>query len=243
MLDSLLDRLARQCGIGDAYLNYRGDPMIISQASRKAILAAMGRPTEDAAEIERVLSEIESEKWFALLPPVAVVRPGARASRSPWGRTHWSVDCTGASRSKVAASCAAACGRATSPKAKPSSSATSGARVACSCCRTTFRTDTTHCVSTSKVATRAECALIAAPPASFEPQVLRDGQRLWGVAVQLYTLRSGRNWGIGDFADLEDVVRGCAPAGASFIGLNPLHALFPCNPGTSARTARRRDTS
>ena len=26
MLDSLLDQLARQCGIGDAYYNYRGEP-------------------------------------------------------------------------------------------------------------------------------------------------------------------------------------------------------------------------
>jgi hypothetical protein len=77
MLDSLLDRLARQCGVGDAYLNYRGDPMLISRASRKAILAAMGRPVEDAAEIERVLGEMESEKWLSMLPPVAVARPGS----------------------------------------------------------------------------------------------------------------------------------------------------------------------
>ena len=58
----------------------------------------------------------------------------------------------------------------------------------------------------------AECTLIVAPARCFEPQVLRDGGGSGASRVQLYTLRSRRNWGIGDFADLEQVVRGFAPA-------------------------------
>ncbi len=53
-----------------------------------------------------------------------------------------------------------------------------------------------------------------------------DGRRLWAIAVQLYAVRSHRNWGHGDFADLAQLIAIAAARGASAIGLNPLHALF-----------------
>jgi 4-alpha-glucanotransferase len=51
-------------------------------------------------------------------------------------------------------------------------------------------------------------------------------ERMWGLAVQLYGVRSRRNWGHGDFTDLENLIELAAGLGASGIGLNPLHALF-----------------
>ena len=53
-----------------------------------------------------------------------------------------------------------------------------------------------------------------------------DGRRGWIVAAQLYSLRSQRNWGLGDFTDLAAVIEIAAEKGAAGVGLNPLHALF-----------------
>jgi 4-alpha-glucanotransferase len=50
--------------------------------------------------------------------------------------------------------------------------------------------------------------------------------RMWALAVQLYGVRSLRNWGYGDFTDLAALVDLAADLGAAGVGLNPLHALF-----------------
>ncbi len=63
-----------------------------------------------------------------------------------------------------------------------------------------------------------------------QPAALQAGKRLWGLTVQLYGVRSRRNWGIGDFTDLAGLLELTAAAGGDLVGLNPLHALFPDNP-------------
>jgi 4-alpha-glucanotransferase len=72
-----------------------------------------------------------------------------------------------------------------------------------------------------------EMPLIVSPPKAFGG----DFDRCWLLAVQLYGIRSARNWGIGDFTDLEGLIELAGGLGAEGVGLNPLHALFDDRPG------------
>jgi len=94
-----------------------------------------------------------------------------------------------------------------------------------------------HTLAISDAATRARLAsspLIVTPSRCYSPALLASGTRVWGLALQLYALRSHRNWGIGDFTDLRNAVRVAAAAGADFVGTNPLHALFPARPESAS---------
>jgi 4-alpha-glucanotransferase len=72
-----------------------------------------------------------------------------------------------------------------------------------------------------------QAPLIVAPAKAYAG----DFDRCWLMAVQLYGVRSARNWGIGDFTDLEGLVTLASQLGADGVGLNPLHALFDDRPG------------
>ena len=71
------------------------------------------------------------------------------------------------------------------------------------------------------------CYLTVAPKACYLPPPLMSGERRFGIAAHLYSLRSHGDQGIGDFTSLARFAAEAAHSGASIVGLNPLHALFP----------------
>ncbi len=73
----------------------------------------------------------------------------------------------------------------------------------------------------------AAMRLIVAPDRAYLPQGLRAA----GIAIALYGIRSASNWGCGDFRDLRGVIDWVADeVGASFVALNPLHAIHNRRP-------------
>ena len=72
---------------------------------------------------------------------------------------------------------------------------------------------------------KAHTVLAVTPDKCYEPEYLQN-HKIWGMAIQLYSLTSERNWGVGDFTDLANLVDLCARQGANIIGLNPLNVLF-----------------
>ena len=75
-----------------------------------------------------------------------------------------------------------------------------------------------------------EMTLIVTPKACYKQGQIEQGKKMWGPSVQLYTLRTQHNWGMGDFGDLKQLVADIASRGGDFVGLNPIHSLFPANP-------------
>jgi hypothetical protein len=68
---------------------------------------------------------------------------------------------------------------------------------------------------------RPRCVAIA--------DISRD-RKLWGLAVQLYSLRRSGDGGIGDTTALAALAESAARLGADAIALSPTHSLFPADP-------------
>ncbi|MGD9741899.1 MAG: 4-alpha-glucanotransferase [Dongiaceae bacterium] len=227
---SHLDALCRAMGIQWRYTDQAGNPHEASSATLHAMLAALGYPVRDETEAAQALRTIERRSVEAMIAPTILLRRGEDAllvpltlrkrdeTRLSWwlitendaahgGETHFGalplletvwIDGEPWERRSLALPEDLPLGYHTLEVTLP---------------ETPIRTVKTH--------------LILAPARAYLPRSLEQGgRRLWGIALQLYALRSDRNWGIGDFTDLRYLVRAAAAAGADFVGLNPLHALY-----------------
>lgn len=75
--------------------------------------------------------------------------------------------------------------------------------------------------------------IIITPVSCYIPaQLGKPGtSRLWGLYLNLYSIRSSQNWGTGDFTDLKKITAWTAGLGGAFVGINPLHAIANRKPG------------
>ncbi len=231
---ALIERMAQLRGIGDAYHNYRGELQYFSLETKAGILSAMGCVVDDDAALAAEITHIEASRWRKFLPAVAAAR-GARigfdinvTAREFGGTIVWRVQVEDGSRLEGAVS--------TADCAEVWRGEVAGSWITRRRFELAVNLPPGYHEFEAKIAGGAadHCLLIVSPPKCFEPAVITAGRRLWGVAVQVYTLRSQNNWGIGDFRDLEMLIRWGASCGAGFIGVNPLHALAPADPVRSS---------
>jgi 4-alpha-glucanotransferase len=68
--------------------------------------------------------------------------------------------------------------------------------------------------------------LAVAPLSAFTLADVANGEKMWGLAVQLYALRRAQDGGIGDFGALASFVRAAASHGADAVAISPVHAQF-----------------
>jgi len=77
--------------------------------------------------------------------------------------------------------------------------------------------------------TEAQAPLVVTPAWLGLPAALADTYS-WGLATQLYSVRSRASWGVGDLVDLQDLSTWAGDLGAAFVLVNPLHAAEPTPP-------------
>ena len=72
--------------------------------------------------------------------------------------------------------------------------------------------------------------LIVAPKSSYLPKAIINKEKIIGLSVQLYAIKSNQNMGIGDFSDLKKFITLANKYGCEFVGVNPL-GVMNSNPG------------
>ena len=230
-LTSLVERLARARGIGDAYYSYKGELKHFTLATKAAILRAMHCRLDDAAALNEQIHESESAHPNGLLGDVVVLRNGARAARintpaiEKNALLKWAIKLEGGGGIRSGEV------RAWDLPERGSHQQDGKWFVLRDLPLPQDLPLGYHRLEIDlEFAGSESCPLIVTPDKCYEPVELAAANKLWGVAVQLYALRSESNWGIGDFSDLAELLRLASAAGAGFIGISPVHALFPADP-------------
>lgn len=225
-----LESLCAHVGLATCYDDFWGQARQVPEASLRKLLKAMGLAADSDEAAHNTLLKLKAREGQRILPSALVLRQGQPASiavtlpsQPEFGnsdkRYTWSLECENAERFG-GLMFASADGHPEAihlqidlPRTLPLGYHQLTLRSAAQASGELART-----------------RVIVCPSRCHEPKVLKQGERLWGPSIQLYALRSNDNWGIGDFSDLKRLLEIVAGQGASFVGLNPLHALFPHEP-------------
>ena len=222
-------RLAAAYGVVPDYHGHDGQHHAASAVTLVAVLAALGVDASSPARIDVALQNVESTPWRRVLPPVVVVRAG-RQVHVPVHVTHGETvtawlelddEAGGGRRDLVQADVwveprtvdGRSVGRATFtlPDDLPLGWHEMHVRL----------TDAT-----------AHCPVVVTPDRLELPDDI-EHHRAWGYMAQLYSVRSRASWGVGDLADLAEIVTLAGRrSGADFVLVNPLAAAEPTTPMT-----------
>jgi 4-alpha-glucanotransferase len=75
-----------------------------------------------------------------------------------------------------------------------------------------------------------EMTLAVAPSRCFTVEDVAQGERIYGIAAQVYALRRSGDGGTGDLGGVRALAVSAARCGADALSLSPLHALFSADP-------------
>ena len=218
-----LRRLAAAYGVGTTFTGWNGKPQQVAPGTLVKVLAALGVPASSPGLVDGSLAEAELEPWRRMLPPAVVVTAGKEALVP----VHV-PDGTPVKLRIVAEDGREHAARQRDVRVEPRE--VDGVLTG----RATFALPRDlplgwHTLHAEIEGAAAQTALIVVPDRLATTGMLEQ-RRGWGLAAQLYSVRSSRSWGIGDFGDLADLAALSAERGADYVLVNPLHAAEPAPP-------------
>ncbi len=233
---NLIEKLAELVGFHHSYLDCFGREVFAKAQARESLLTAMGYDISCETSLQNSITELQEKSWRSILPPVHIanIEQGNHQltiSLSELGEElsaaasepmlSWQIvtehgeQLTGefalAELTPVAEQQLQ--GELFNKYLLPLPNLEQGY----------------HQITVCYGSQTASCPLIYAPQKCYRPEQA-SSEKMWGYAAQLYSLRSEKNWGMGDFGDLQNLVTKAAQQQASVIGLNPLHPLYQNNP-------------
>lgn len=224
LTNPVLGRLADAFGISTEFWDWKGRLTKVDDQTIIGILGGMGvdAATDEAAR--EALAEHELRPWRRALPPCTVVRqgtPGRLWVHVPGGTpaTVW-IRLEEGGRREVSQI------NNDIPDRDIDGTWTGEA---------TFELPADlplgyHRVHLESVNGESEATLVVTPGFLGFPAAM-DAHRVWGYAVQLYSVRSQASWGMGDLADLADLATWSGTQHfADYLLVNPLHASQPVPP-------------
>ncbi|NIB41013.1 4-alpha-glucanotransferase [Pseudomaricurvus alkylphenolicus] len=227
---SNLDKLLYLTGVAADYLDYSGHRQQLPWERRLEVLRVAGYRPEDSAAVDSAAFELDARPWLQWLQPFNVVD---QATPELWIRLHpdqlgqsldWQLCCEDGTEFKGTV--------------LPAELVEAGDyyidQVRYSARNWTLPGDIPsgyHQLTLTNGETFAQATVAVCPQRGYS-QIDDASEKIWGIACQLYTLRSERNWGVGDFRDLSELIDLVVGQGADMIGLNPLHAPLSDNADT-----------
>ncbi|GAB2458986.1 4-alpha-glucanotransferase [Xylanimonas ulmi] len=231
-----LIELAHSHGVRTEFYGFEGGAQQVRASTLVAVLEALGVPAASSRQVQMSLALVRDDEWRQTLPPTVVVRQGVEASVP----VHVTDGATVEVWAEVDGAEAGAPARGRRERrdlaqvehyVEPRT--VDGRRVG----RATFAVPTDlplgwHTLHASTEGVEVKTTLVVTPQRLTLPPAVEHGQ-VWGLLVQLYSVRSRTSWGLGDLADLADIAWLAAHrGGADFVAVNPLAAAEPTAPMT-----------
>lgn len=222
-----IKQLAALAGLQDSYVHAQGHIEHIALADQQAILTAMGYDLSSDQAIAGQVARLQQQPWAEVIAPVQVhsgqtsvsvrlQQPAATAC------SHWQWQIVTEQQQTLAGEQQVATRDIIERQQLADTE-----YLAFNLTIEVSLEPGYHQLTLSDGQQTFQQQLIVTPSRCFQLQDKAVLHKTMGPAIQLYALRSGRNWGIGDFVDLKNMVAPLAELGNDFIGLNPLHALYP----------------